>query len=153
MKFSLSPRLPLVLLLAALLGGCNTFERRSQEKASTFAALTPAARDKLKHGVIELGNTPDMVYIALGEPDEKRESASAQGRRTTWIYHSYHEDYAGNVRTGVHRILLYDRAAKRYVVYYEPIYTDVYQERVEESIRVKFQDNKVVEIEQPKPPA
>ncbi len=145
---------PTILFLAALfllsLTACDTFEHRSKQKAETFASLSPEAKDKLKRGVIELGNTPDMVYIALGEPDEKHDSTTAQGRETTWIYNSYHQEYEGNVHTGYHRMLVYDPATKRYAVFYEPVYTDVYSEHAEERIRIKFKDDRVIEIEQPK---
>ncbi len=142
--------LPL-LLLAVLLGGCSTFERRSQEKAATFESLSPEEREKLKRGVIEIGNNPDMVYIALGRPDQTRERATAEGRETIWTYNSYHREYEGQYQTGYRRILLYDPVRRRYTVFYDPIYTDVYSDHTEEHIRIKFVDDRVVEIEQPKP--
>ena len=139
------------LLLAVLLAGCSTFERRSQEKAATFESLSPEEREKLKRGVIEIGNSPNMVYIALGRPDQTRERATAEGRETIWTYTSYHREYEGQYQTGYRRILLYDPVRKRYTVFYDPIYTDVYSNHTEEHIRIKFVDDKVVEIEQPKP--
>ena len=140
----------LVALLFAL-ASCDTFDRRSKEKASTFESLSPAAREKLKRGVIEIGNTPDMVYIALGAPDEKHETTTASTHETTWVYNSYHQEYEGNVRSGYHRMLVFDPVTRRYAVFYEPIYTDIYSEHAEENIRIKFRDERVVEIEQPKP--
>jgi hypothetical protein len=134
-----------------LVAGCNTFEQRSQEKSSTFASLSPESKEKLKHGVIEIGNTSDMVYIALGAPDERHEKTTANGHETTWVYNTYHQEYEGNVHTGYHRRLVFDPAAKRYVVFYEPIITDIYSEHTEEYIRIKFVNDRVVEIEQPKP--
>lgn len=148
-----SPRILLaVLCLALMCGGCDTFERRSKEKAATFASLTPTEREKLKHGVVEVGDTPDMVYIALGAPDEKFERADAKGARKIWIYNSYHQEYAGTAQTGYHRILVYNPASKSYSVYFEPIYTDVYADRVEENIRIEFRQDKVAAIEQPRAP-
>ncbi|HWL17307.1 MAG TPA: hypothetical protein VNR00_16995 [Opitutus sp.] len=144
--------LPL-LLVATLLAGCDTFDRRSKEKAATFESLSPEEREKLRRGVIELGNTPDMVYIALGRPDQRRESDTGQGREMTWIYNTYHREYEGNFHSGYRRILVYDPVRKRYLVYYEPIYTDVYSEHEEEHIRIIFRDGRVVAIEQPKPRA
>jgi hypothetical protein len=147
-------KLASILLVAAAVlavSGCNTFERRSQEKSSTFASLSPDAKEKLKHGVIEIGNTPDMVYIALGEPDERHEKTTANGHETTWVYNSYHQEYEGNVHTGYHRMLVFDPASKRYVVFYEPVFTELYSEHTEENIRIKFTNDRVVEIEQPKP--
>jgi hypothetical protein len=137
-------------LLLLPLSGCNTFERRAQEKAATFDALDPEARAKLKHGVIEIGNTPDMVYIALGQPDQKRVTSNNRGQEETWIYNSYHEDFAGTVHSGYRRVLVYDHRTRRYYVYFQPVYTDVYREHTEENIRIVFKNGQVASIEQPK---
>jgi hypothetical protein len=147
--------LPLLLasMLAGLLAGCDTFARRAQARADTFAALDPATRAKLEHGTIEIGYTPDMVYIALGEPDEKSETVSAATREETWIYNTYRRDYAGTAHAGYRRFLVYDPKAKRYRVYSEPVYADVYELNAQENIRVIFTDGKVSALEQPKPPA
>ena len=139
------------LALAVALAGCDTFDQRSQEKASTFEALAPEEREKLRRGVIEIGNTPDMVYIALGRPDESRDTTTAEGRETVWIYNTYHQEYEGNIRTGYRRILVFDPVTQRYSVFYDPIYTDVYSHHMEETIRVIFRNNQVATIEQPKP--
>ena len=150
------PQLPVVLirmikplqfllpLLILALAGCSTFERRSEEKASTFAALSPEEREKLRRGVIEIGNSPDMVYIALGKPDETRETATPEGRETVWIYDRRLKEYEVN-RGGL-------RGRKRYVVFFEPVYTDVFSNHTEENIRIVFRDDRVVLIEQPKSP-
>lgn len=135
--------------LALLIVGCDTYDRRAKEKAATFESLSPEEREKLKRGVIELGNSFDMVYIALGRPDETRETATPEGRETIWIYNSYHQEYEGNIHTGYRRILVYDRVRKRYNVFYDPVFTDVYSEREEEHIRIVFRDGKVVMVEQP----
>jgi hypothetical protein len=144
----------LFLLAAAVLGlvlsGCSTFESRAKQRSATFESLAPAEREKLRQGVIELGNSPDMVYIALGDPDAKREKATAEGRETIWTYNTYHQDYEGPMFAGYRRHLVYDRYARRYVVYHEPVFTEVYSEHAEENIRIKFRNDRVVEIEQPK---
>jgi hypothetical protein len=141
--------LPLILLTLAF-AGCDTFDRRSQERASTFESLTPEEREKLRRGVIEIGNTPDMVYIALGRPDETRDTETADGREKVWIYNTYHQEYEGNVRTGYRRILVFDPVRGRYTVFYEPLYTEVFSHHTEENIRVVFRNDKVAMIEQPK---
>lgn len=146
MRFSLSL---LAVLLGVTLVGCDTFERRASQKAATFEALAPDQREKLRQGVIELGNTPDMVYIALGRPNETREKATPAGRETVWFYNSYYQEYEGQLNAGYRRFVVYDPGLRRYLVYYEPVYTDVYSEHEEEKIRVKFRDDRVVEIEQP----
>jgi hypothetical protein len=138
---------PMALLVLAL-AACDTFERRSQEHAATFERLTPEEREKLKRGVIEIGNTPEMVYIALGRPDEKHETTTAAGNDTVWIYNTYHQEYEGDVHSGYRRVLIWDPRLKRYLVYYDPVYTEVFSEHEEENIRIKFQNGRVAEVEQ-----
>ncbi|MEO7598838.1 MAG: hypothetical protein ABIV50_07895 [Opitutus sp.] len=137
-------------LITLALAGCDTFDRRSKEKASTFASLAPEEREKLRRGMIEVGNSPDMVYIALGRPDERRDTTTAQGKETIWIYNSYHEEYEGNMHSGYRRILVYDPVRNRYSVFFEPVYTEVYSEHTEEHIRITFENDQVTVIEQPK---
>ena len=140
----------LLVSLTLFATGCRTFESRSKERSATFESLSPAEQEKLRRGVIELGNTPDMVYIALGRPDEMKEKTTAAGRETTWIYNSYHEEYEGNVHAGYRRILVFDPGRRRYVVFYQPVYTDVFSEHKEEHIRITFVNDRVTVIEQPK---
>ena len=137
-------------LFVSLLAGCDTFEHRSKEKAPVFASLTPEQREKLKHGTIEIGNTPDMVFIALGAPDEKLDTITADGLETVWVYYSYYQQYEGNLQTGIHRLMLYDVRRRTYSVYCDPVYSDLYSEQAEENIRINFRDGKVTQIEQPK---
>lgn len=147
------PFLFLAFASVLLLSACDTFERRSHEKAATFERLSPEERAKLKRGEIEIGNTPEMVYIALGRPDKQHESTTPKGHEMVWTYNTYHQEYEGNVHTGYRRVVVWDPGIKRYVVFFDPVYADVYSEHSEENIRIKFRDGKVVEVEQPKAPA
>ena len=76
------------MLLAAaaalLLAGCSTFESRSKEKAAVFNSLDTSTQERLKKGEIALGDTAEMVYLALGNPDERtiREAAETVVRLT-----------------------------------------------------------------------
>jgi outer membrane protein assembly factor BamE (lipoprotein component of BamABCDE complex) len=137
-------------LLAVLLAGCSTIDRRIQEKADAFAGYDAATQEKLRQGIVEIGYTPEQVYIALGKPDDKRERLSKEGRELTWIYLSYHEDYRGTALVGYRRQVAYDPASKRYFVYWEPAVADVYRGRIDERIRISFRDGKVDVIEQTK---
>lgn len=140
----------LAVLLGVALTGCDTFDRRARQKAAVFEALAPEQREKLRRGEIELGNTPDMVYIALGAPNERREKATPNGQEMTWVYNTYFQQYEGEFHAGYRRYVVFDPRSRRYIIYHEPVYTDVYSEHEEENIRIKFRDNRVIEIEQPK---
>jgi hypothetical protein len=140
----------LIAFAALLLAGCSTFEKRAEEKAAVFSQLDPATQEKLRKGEIEVGNTPDMVFIALGEPDAKTEQITADHRDETWIYNSYYTEYRGSEQVGYRRIVTYNNVSKSYYVYYEPVRVDVYRDRVEDRIRITFRDGKVTVIEQAK---
>ncbi|MCW5550391.1 MAG: hypothetical protein KIT44_15620 [Opitutaceae bacterium] len=135
--------LPFVLLLA----GCSTIDRRITEKAAVFESLDPATQEQLRKGMVEIGYNTDLVYIALGSPDERRERITAAGREEVWIYSTYYQEYAG---TTVHyrRYIGYHPVTGKRVIYFEPVRHHHYRDRVDERIRVTFRDGKVTEIEQ-----
>jgi len=145
-------RLLLLLPLAGLLlfAGCSTVDKRIEQKSAVFAELDAATQEKLRQGIVEIGYTPDMVYIALGEPDDKREKISAAGRELTWIYTSYKQEYAGTGVAGHRRVVIHDPIAKRSYIMWEPVVVDVYNNRIDDRIRVSFRDGKVTVIEQVK---
>ena len=146
-------RLARTFLLAAsrgFLAGCQTVDDRIKEKPEVFAKLDAVTQDKIKQGIIELGYTEDMVYLALGKPDQMRESVSAEGKATTWIYNTYYERYDGTRFAGYHRSVYYDPYIKAYRFYYRPVYADTYAQEKEERIRVSFKDGKATVIEQSK---
>lgn len=134
----------------ALVGvtGCNTFERRAQEKASIFRSLDPGTQARLEARQIEVGDTQDMVYIALGVPDEKREQLTPTGKTATWIYSAYWQEYQGTRLVGFRRDVVYDAASKSYRVIHSPDYQPVYAPRMEDRVRITFQDGRVTVVEQ-----
>jgi hypothetical protein len=138
----------MVTLLGAWLAGCNTFERRAEEKSDTFFALDEATRERLRERNLRVGDTLDMVYIAMGAPDERRVRHSADGSDTTWVYNAYWQEYQGQALVGYRRYVVRDSETGRYRIYYEPVRESVFAPREEERIRVTFRDDKVTAIEQ-----
>ncbi len=139
-----------LLALAAGLSGCQSVERRIKEKPEVYAHLDAATQDKIKQGIVDLGYSEDMVYLALGDPDQKRESVSAEGKSTTWVYNTYYTRYDGTVPVGYYRRVYFDPYLKTYRVFYHPAYVDTYHDEKEERIRVVFKDGKATTIEQSK---
>lgn len=142
---SLAIALPLLLL-----GACNTVEKRIEEKPAAFAAADPATQEKVRKNVVEVGFSTDLVYIALGKPNEERRTQTTNGETLTWIYNTYQQDYAGQAYTGYRRYVVIDPRTGRPVVFIEPVYTDVYREHVDERLRIIFKDGKVTSIEETK---
>jgi hypothetical protein len=142
--------IPLLLGSLALLAGCQSVESRIKEKPAVFANLDAATQDKIKQGIVEIGYTEDMVYLALGKPDQKRESVRENGKSTTWIYNTYYDRYDGTAFAGYHRSIYFDPYLRAYRLYYRPVYADTYAQEKEERIRVVFKDGKAKVIEQTK---
>lgn len=143
----------LLLSLLALLAftGCQTVETRIKEKPTVFAGLDKTTQDRIKEGVIGINYTEDMVYIALGSPDQIRESLTSDKRTITWIYNSYHPYYDTAFMVGYYHHP-YGYAYPYYYRpygYYPPIGGPIYTEK-EERIRVTFNDGKVSAIDQVK---
>ena len=141
---------PIVLASLAFLTGCQTVQDRIKEKPEVFAKLDAPTQDKIKQGIIDLGFTEDMVYLALGAADQKRESVSAAGNTVTWIYNTYYERFDGTTHAGYSRQVYFDPFLRTYRVYYRPVFADTYSTEKEERIRVVFKDGKVSVIEQTK---
>jgi hypothetical protein len=77
--------------LLALLAGCgttNTFSSRIKENQALFDQLSPADQEIIRSGFIKIGYTPEMVYIALENPEKKIPGAAAN--EMTWIYHNFY---------------------------------------------------------------
>ncbi len=146
-------RLLTTFMLAASLGflaGCQSVDDRIKQKPEVFAGLDAATQDKIKQGIIDLGYTHDMVYLALGAPDQKRESVSAAGLTTIWIYNTYYERYDGTQMIGYERRVYFDPFLRSYRLYYHPAFVEAYRDAKEERIRVVFKDGKATVIEQTK---
>ncbi len=143
-------QLPILLCAIALLGACSTINSRINEKSAVFNSLDPNTQAKITHGDIDIGFTPDMVYMALGRPDSTRQAVSTDGQTETWIYRSYYDDYdpAFMGYHGFHRWYAYNPYGRFYRVYWEPMFYPPYEEIAQDDIRVTFRNGRVIMIDQ-----
>ena len=125
--------------------GCNTFQSRARERSATYEALTPQEQQRLKRGMINVGDNADMVYIALGQPEEKRTVSTADGTHEMWIYRTYWQQYEGSAWVGWHRWIVPAANGRGFVIFHEPVTQDFYSTRVDDVIRVTFDRNGVVQ--------
>lgn len=153
MRINFSRLFALVCLGLASFGlaACSTFESRAKKRPEVFATLDAATKARLETGVIDLGDTPDMVYIALGTPDEKRELVTAAGSTYIWVYSDYWNEYQGTRLVGFRRDVVYNAATKTYVSTAVPDYQPIYAPRVEDRLRITFQNGRVTVVEQTQP--
>ena len=61
---------------------------RIEEKAVVFNQLEPWQQRDIRNGVVNVGNSTDMVYMALGRPTKI--VTTADGAETTWTYSNYY---------------------------------------------------------------
>ncbi|HYC71350.1 MAG TPA: hypothetical protein VEB66_09100 [Opitutaceae bacterium] len=141
--------LALLAIGLALTAGCESArEARIRRNPHVYAQLDPEAQYNIQQGIIDLGYTPDMVYLALGAPDERRETLTADGVRQTWTYSTYYERYEGTRHVGYERQVYFDRHRRRYRIHYEPVFADTYSPQRDERIRVDFVNGRVTSVEQ-----
>jgi hypothetical protein len=131
MKTALKILLPVAALVLA---GCSTVSSRIDQHADEYYQLDPAAQEKIHHGTIDVGFTPNMVYMAL------------DGASETWIYETTYRTYEGTTLVNYHRWYRYDPFHRRYHVYWGPSFADVYRTHVDEKMRVEFRNGEVVSI-------
>ena len=97
--------LPLALAAFLVLCSCgtvSTIDSRAKEKAAAFAAAVPAEQKLMREGWVDYGFTPDMVYIALDQPDKV--ALTAEGGNVIWIYKNFDtriRSFAGGVKVNV----------------------------------------------------
>ena len=75
--------LPVLLLLA---GCATTPTQRIAKNQDLFDSFPVAAQARIRGGQIDLGFTPDMVRIALGDPQRKVLRRTADGDTEIWLY-------------------------------------------------------------------
>jgi hypothetical protein len=75
--------LPLLLLLS---GCASTPEKRIEQNQSYFDSLPVAAQARIRGGQIDLGFNPDMVRLALGEPQRQLVRRTPEGDTDIWAY-------------------------------------------------------------------
>jgi hypothetical protein len=79
--------------LTLLLTGCESDgSARIQEKSAVYASLKPWQKKYIDTGVIAKGFTPDMVYMAIGNPSEKKPADGGE----LWTFKNYYPSVAAD---------------------------------------------------------
>lgn len=78
----------LALAVLSTLAACavSTISTRKTEKSAVYQAATPAQQKTIDEGWIDSGFSKDMVYVALGKPDDVQ---VADPDTETWIYRNF----------------------------------------------------------------
>ena len=134
-----------LLLLGCLLGlvlaaGCSTPQTRIRQNPELFNSLAPSDQELIKQGKVAVGFTPEMVKLAVGEPDRVYTRTDAKGKNESWVYTSY----TSRGGTMVYYSGFYHRRHPGMYAYF----TDYNDREVVERYRVMFRDGKVASIEE-----
>jgi hypothetical protein len=89
------------------------------EKATVYNSLAPETQQRLEKGNVSVGDTEDMVFVALDKPDAKRNITIADGPETVWVYKTYWEDYVDTGWVGWHRY--YEPRGRSFAFYHERV--------------------------------
>jgi hypothetical protein len=124
----------------ALLAGCSTPETRIQGNPQAFASLSPGDQQLIRDGRVAVGFTPEMVRLALGDPDRIYTRTDANGVNESWSYTTYESD-AG--------VMLYRGYYHRYYCdpFYYPYYSSYPSRRSREYLKIVFVGGRVSSIE------
>lgn len=74
------------LLLVALLSACSTPDSRIDSNRAAFEQYPAAVQEKIRAGRVDVGFTPAMVRLALGEPSRTFTRKTETGEAEVWIY-------------------------------------------------------------------
>ena len=121
--------------------GCVTPDSRIKENQAFFDSLPVEAQGQIREGQVALGFTPEMVKLAVGEPNRRAIRTDAAGRTEVWSYTRYVASDGFPVYTGNYH---------RYYLGYRYYGSGFYSERTEarEFFRVEFVGGKVTVVQQ-----
>lgn len=142
MKSSRSLILGLALVLGLALTACSTPTTRIEANRAAFNTATPAQQEMIKQGVVGLGFTPELVRLAIGDPDVIRTRLDKDGSSEVWLYRTY--EYGG--RAVYHCYPYRSRYDDAYLL--SPAHMG---RQVKEYGRIVFVAGKVVSIEREDP--
>lgn len=129
---------------ALFLAACATPAARIKRNQALFDALPATEQALIREGKVGIGFTPDMVRLAVGDPDQRWTRTDAQGTSEIWSYTSY---------DGLDGAPLY-RGHYHYYAGGYPFFYDDYRggpARAREYFKVTFSGGKVSEVRQETP--
>jgi hypothetical protein len=130
----------LCLASVALLAACSsTPDSRIAKSQAAFADYPAAVQQKVRAGEVDVGFTPEMVRLALGEPTRQFNRQTESGTAEVWVYHKSGPRFSFGVGIG--------GAIGRHSSAGVGMSTSTGGYDPEEKMRVEFRDGRVAAIE------
>ena len=121
-----------------LLAACSTPESRIAGSQAAFAQFPAEVQQKIRAGQVDVGFTPEMVLLALGEPARRFTRKTESGEVEVWGYHDNAPQFSfgigiggGGRRSGVGGGMAVSTGG------YDP----------EEKVRVEFREGRVTAVD------
>jgi hypothetical protein len=87
-------------IAAIALTACSTKGSRIRDQQELFDAYPPEVQENIRKGIVEVGYTPEMVVMALGEPDQKVAEKPEDEAAEVWIYRKSTPGFGIGMGTG-----------------------------------------------------
>lgn len=124
-------------LFLLFLAACASPQKRIEANRELFDTFPPDAQTRIAQGIIEIGDTPDMVMIAKGKPHYVSSRKADGLEMVIWRYTTT------ITTTNVQPVYVRGYYGRTY-----PTLTDVGQTQEIETLRVEFLEGQAVIIEQ-----
>lgn len=126
---------------ASFLVACSTPAARIKRNQALFDSLPAAEQTLVREGKVAIGFTPDMVRLAVGDPDQRWTRTDAEGRTEIWSYTTYDGFDGSPLYRGY-----YHRHHGGYPFFYDSFYHG--SARPREYFKVTFSEGEVTAVEQ-----
>lgn len=88
MKIKHSTTLAFLALAVVFFAGCASTSRRISRNQELFDTFPADVQAGIRAGNVDVGFTPEMVMMALGEPDRRYTRITEHGAFEVWAYRS-----------------------------------------------------------------
>jgi len=85
---------------AIALAACSSTDSRIRGHQALFDGYPPEIQHNIRNGVIEIGYSPEMVLMALGNPDRRAEVQTGDGTAEVWTYRKSRPGFAIGIGSG-----------------------------------------------------
>jgi hypothetical protein len=129
-----------------VLAGCASPQAaRIDRNPELFASFPLEAQDLIRQGSIDLGFTPEMVRMALGQPERRYVRRSIDGDGETWVYRGARHSVTP---LGFTTPWAYRHWGPHWPAYYGPAWMPLeFEEASEDRLRVEFSRGEVSAFE------
>lgn len=97
-----SPRLLLVIAIAAAFGSCSSLS--AGKGTSSGTAEVSAGEEKLARPMLEQGMSAEEIVKAIGRPNAVQPMRKSEGRAEVWVYRRVIDRTSMQVQTGVREV-------------------------------------------------